>query len=45
MAVKITVANSFPVYLYSDKTNGQALRSLLHVAERHIGVRFVSISV
>jgi hypothetical protein len=22
MAVKIIVANSFPIYLYSDKTNG-----------------------
>jgi len=45
MAGRIIVANSFPIYLYSDKTNGQALGRLLHRAERHIGAHYFSISV
>ena len=43
MAGRIIVANSFPIYLYSDKTNDQVLRRLLHRVERHIGAHYFSI--
>jgi len=42
MAAKIIVANSFPVYLHSDKTNGQALKSHLSKVDRHSEVCFQS---
>lgn len=45
MAGRVIVANSFPIYLYGDKTNGQTLRRLLHRAERHIGAHYFSISM